>query len=167
MERTNLAWLAGIIDAEGSIGLYTYPKKSNNKVTCYSNVIEISNTDVVIINESKRIIEGLLGFSINLYNGKTKGKIAHKTYKLRVTRRNDVAVVLSAIEKYLVGKKEQAQLLVKLIISNSNNRSLCNNGMLVAKMIKDLKGKDTKLIKDELTEKNDIEVNFYQMALIK
>lgn len=109
--ETKIAWLAGIIDGEGTIGCYFYHEKTGQSPR-YG--IWIINTDKRIIDMTSEIFRQL---------GATKVFTAEKVYKknlwsknrmwyVQVNRKLDVKLILEAITPYLVSKQEQAQLIL-------------------------------------------------------
>lgn len=57
MKDTDLAWLGGIWDGEGSIALFTHTEKTGNQKICPS--VSVVNTDIHIINKVRKILEEL------------------------------------------------------------------------------------------------------------
>ena len=119
ISKTELAWLAGIIDGEGCI--YARMNKHNksirklrtNEVYVIRMGISITNTDVFLIKEVSRICENLkVGF-------------AFSTQPPRDPRRGVISIIvegkgrskklLEAVLPYLINKKPQAEILLKLI----------------------------------------------------
>ena len=50
MKRTDLAYLAGILDGEGSISIHKHKDKSSHLGYCYQLVINVANTNEWLIN---------------------------------------------------------------------------------------------------------------------
>jgi len=104
-----LAWLAGIIDGEGSMGIYT---------TIDSIVINlnIANIDERIINRSAEICSMITGRSpgINIYYYKErKPRRAH--YQLKLSSQKNILAVLREVKPYLIGKSDQAGIIIHVL----------------------------------------------------
>lgn len=118
LEETKLAWLAGIIDGEGSMGMYAQrmKKKDGRYITFHRYQVTIANDDVNIVAEALEIISEIIGRQAYVSTA-----INHRTYvhhKISVCPRRDVSRLLGAIEPYLVGKKAQAQVLINVLRSH-------------------------------------------------
>lgn len=140
-----IAWLAGIIDGEGTIGCYFYHDKSSRSPR-YG--IWIVNTDQRIILEGKRIFE-LMGIE-KIYIGEKnyKGGIGRKrSWYLQINRKADIQRGLEIIIPYLISKKKQAQLILSFfksypnLLLNRGNRSgkKNDNFKVYSKLIEALK----------------------------
>lgn len=110
MQDTDLAWLAGIWDGEGSITMFSHTEKNGSKKLCPTCLVV--NTDISIINEVRRILEELeCKFVIHEF----KPQKDHHKMQWRITSRNMGYIVklLSAIGPYLKGeKKARAEILL-------------------------------------------------------
>lgn len=112
--ETNFAWLAGIIDGEGTIGAYFYHEHGYN--SCRYG-IWIPNTDKRMIDKSAEIMTAL-GCKVYITEKKYKpGNLMPRyiVFELKIQRRNDVKLILEKTEPYLISKKEQAQVLLKFL----------------------------------------------------
>lgn len=112
-----IAWLAGILDGEGSIGRYT--TKQNSQIIG----IVIVNTDLDILAKVEEIYRDLNVF----YNRYSRLKYQHeKAYQSRkecfeivVRRRDDAELLLSLVIPHLVGiKKQRAQEVLDYLLAN-------------------------------------------------
>lgn len=115
MDNTKLAWLAGIIDGEGSIACYVAVQKNN---LVMHNCVAITNSDPDIMAESNRIVTELIGHSVVNYV-KDKSAVNYLAWQIQIQNRKDVIKLLTSVEPYLIGKKAQAQLLLTI---NKNHR---------------------------------------------
>jgi hypothetical protein len=110
------AYIAGIVDGEGCIGIHKNARKSCKKGFCYRANIQIGVTDKKFINWLfKKIKLGTInnkGLKINRW------KIV---YCLSLCAK-DSLILLELIKKYLIIKKKQAKILLKFI----NNKKYCN-----------------------------------------
>lgn len=108
------AYLAGIIDGEGTINLTKYTVNGVPQITIY-------NTDLRLL----RWIENNFGGHINLGHAKPRTKKRKLGYKLRIF--GDKAVnILRMVHPYLLLKKEHAELVIlwKLIKGQGVQRDI-------------------------------------------
>ena len=113
MKDTDLAWLAGIWDGEGSISLFTHKEKNGLTKLCPTCVV--INTDIHIINKVRDILEQLdCHFVLHEYRPKNKD---HKTqWRLTTRNMNYIKTFLTAILPYLVGeKKAKGEILLSYV----------------------------------------------------
>lgn len=120
MRDVDLAWLAGIVDGEGTMGVYAMrqkPKREGLKAT-HTHVVNFSvaNTDARIIVRMRALCDELLGHEP--MTSVQKPKISRGNtpkYQVMITNSRDVLIILRAIEPYLVGKSDQARVLRVLL----------------------------------------------------
>lgn len=115
MENEKIAWLAGLIDGEGTIGMYPASRKpKGRRRPNYLTIVSVANDDVHLLSEVLCVMTGIVGREIELvYDWRNNRQFVH--YHVRVTSRLDVLKILLAIEPYLVGKKAQAQIMINLL----------------------------------------------------
>ena len=100
-----IAWLAGIIDGEGS-----WEFKDRDRYR-YCRII-IGNTSLEIIERCKIIIEKIINHDIKVYNWKRKKK-CKPFFSIELARREDVYAIIKICYPYLVNKKEKIDMLLK------------------------------------------------------
>ena len=114
MTELEIAYLAGIIDGEGSIMLLKY-HNSENPSPC----ISISSTDIELVEWVKeRIGSGRINKKKNYNINKHKDSYTYSVYY------NTAIDILSKIEPYLVIMKKK--LRAKFIIDNYKNVTIRN-----------------------------------------
>jgi len=119
MEEWQKAYIAGMIDGEGSI-LVT-PQLNKNT---YHFEIMISNTNV----DALRAIKDFAGGIGKIYiDTKTPHKSAHwltrrVAYKYRIFKKSELLPFIRAIKKYLIIKKSRAEIFQDMIIHLINSR---------------------------------------------
>lgn len=104
MQDTDLAWLAGIWEGEGSILLYSRPV--NDKRIQITPSVTMSNTDVFIVNKCRKIIDSL-GCNFSWREYKPKGKDSYKVcYRLTSNNAENIKLFLESILPYMHGAKK-------------------------------------------------------------
>lgn len=128
-EITDIGWLAGIIDGEGSLAHYYSRRKGQSKLGVpYKESpvfgVYIINTDMEIMSYAKGIYEKLGLFAqINEKSASKKqreGSFAYSKpcYELVVRRRKDVEELLKLVTPYLRGyKKAKAQAMLDFFVT--------------------------------------------------
>lgn len=111
-----LAYLAGLIDGEGTVSVQTtsgYRKDRGRRERSFTWKVDVSNTNPAITNEVVSILEQLgIGYFFGKYNMKN---IKHKpVIKVVVSGRPRVEQLLNSVLPWLVGKKPQAELLLRM-----------------------------------------------------
>jgi len=99
------SWLAGVIDGEGSIGLYDYGKEGRR--VC----IQLSNTDKDFVNEVRRIIG--CGSQVNRSKWHKSHKGRKQMYLYCLKGSNRCYWTLKQILPYLIIKKGKAVNIIK------------------------------------------------------
>jgi hypothetical protein len=103
----SLQWLAGLLDADGSIGL----ERVGKNYTPYVSLV--SNTNPVIVEEVKRIAKEQ-GWNVHvLYDGASRKRNARPCWQVRAKGKKASVPVLSTLVPLLVGKKAQAELVLE------------------------------------------------------
>jgi len=115
MEKTRLAWLAGIIDGEGCLTIFrrSYPDRKGGKRMLPTANVTITNTSVEMLDACREILD-TLGVKYNLNDPHLGSCYAKKPLK-RISVRNygSIQVLLKAILPYLIAKKFQAEKLLE------------------------------------------------------
>lgn len=154
IDSRKLAWLAGIVDGEGSIGFYvgkTGWKGNHNKKYTYhiAHQVCIANTNTLIIQEAHNIVSAILGEKTPVTDiqvvadrrpERTNSRIG---YCVNVKNHNSVIKVLSALEPYLVGKKSQAQVMLNLLKNHRPYAKYTKVELQVIDLLKDMKKHNT------------------------
>lgn len=120
INKVDLQWIAGIIDAEGSIGLYYKKKKVNGYIIkSRKAILRISTCDHIIIPEISRILN-------KKYIQKRINKNRIK-YIITLTG-NKLKYLLSNLVKFLYTKQPHALFCLKAIyIKNGKNEFYSEN----------------------------------------
>jgi hypothetical protein len=113
-QGTDLAWLAGILDGEGSIGLY---KNGNGKN--YVRVT-ITNTDPLMYVAIKKILHHHLIPVYIIMDGQDRDKGWRDKWRMAFTGNTAPTRLLTTILPFLISKKEEAELALEYIRSRSS-----------------------------------------------
>lgn len=107
-----LAWLAGLWDGEGSITVFTHTEKGGKTKLCPT--LCVVNTNETIIAEAARLLDKL-GTSFSVFT-RTPQKREHKpAIQLATRNMRYIQIVLEAMLPFLIGKKAQAQLVLRYV----------------------------------------------------
>lgn len=119
--EVELAWLAGLWDGEGSITIFKHLEKNGTRKLCPT--ILVVNTDIKIINEAKRILDNL-GTSFHLFERAPTSDRHKQAYQLSTRNSQYIDKVLTALQPYLIGKKEQAELTIGYVRKRFYQRNI-------------------------------------------
>lgn len=110
---TDLAYLAGIIDGEGWVGLQ---KRLQKRWITYKPALRVTNTDANIINRIYEIWEKI-GVSGHIYENEQSSSVPNgkQIMNLQLNKGTDIQKVLEQVIPFLVGKKARAIMLVRYL----------------------------------------------------
>ena len=109
MKDTDLAWLAGIWDGEGTISIFTHTEKTGNQKIC--PCVSVVNTDIAIINKVRKTLEEI-GCNFVLQERQPKNSRHSKQWILTTRNMSYILLFLSAVLPYLTGNKQQAAEII-------------------------------------------------------
>ena len=113
--KLQLAYLAGIIDGEGCLGISkNTTKKQRQKNPKYQSEVCIINTDTRLMNWLKENFGGLVN------ERKIYGPNDKISYRWRI-KESQHQIILKAIIPHLVIKTEQAKLIIKFLTNKTQN----------------------------------------------
>jgi len=119
IENTDLAWMAGIIDGEGSIMFFDKRKLNIKKTKQYgwiTTAISVTNCDEFMIKRISQIWHELgLNFHYTLQKNNTRNKKWNEALKIQTTGLNNCKKLLEKIEPFLWNKKYLAKFLLEYI----------------------------------------------------
>lgn len=113
-KKTDLAWLAGIVDGEGSILILKNGHKGSYKGHNMVVMFHVTNTCGNIIAKTQEIIESL-GVGCYIRTRENKGYKWKPSFRLDVSKFAHLKILLEAIRPYLVSKHGQADLVLRFI----------------------------------------------------
>ncbi len=108
------AWLAGFLDGEGCITAWFYTCKPPRRGLQFVVRVHFSNNDAIIIRKSSEILSSMqIGYCYQLQKRKNE---KHNTgIVLTVNGKGRIKKLLNNLMPYLTGKKEQAEIMLKVI----------------------------------------------------
>jgi len=125
-----LAWLAGIVDGEGYLGLnleteHWFRPGYNTRQKSVKVELRITNTDAAIIEKAAQVLRHL---EVNPYLRQTGITASGRNvYDVSIKRMAPVQRVLLAIKEYLTGsKQERSDLILKFIAKRQSNQGELN-----------------------------------------
>lgn len=139
LSETDKAWLAGFIDGEGYIGIVRSRKKitgQSSDTLLYHPWVIVTSTDVKVLEDIQLVVSTQKRASLS----RTAG---HKAaYQIKITKFNDVVLLLEAVLPYLRLKHKQAKILVEFckyrdsvkIITGRGSRGKTSFGEVEEKM---------------------------------
>ena len=118
---TELAWLAGILDGEGSFSVHRNQKTQRdgfNRYFTWAMSITIVNSDPHLLRRCVDLLVAITNRMPYIYLKQPGvGRRPLLTFAIRVQRKQDIVAMIEAVLPYLVGKRDQAKLLVDFINS--------------------------------------------------
>jgi hypothetical protein len=113
VDSTDIAWLAGIIDGEGNVGIY-------NRYAC----VQITNNDSAIIQRAERIIQTITNCSSKTSSSKRLNRW-NRTYWLHSRGgTQSTHLILTTVLPYLTGRKRQIAEKVLAFTSSRLKRGI-------------------------------------------
>jgi hypothetical protein len=118
--RFKLVWLAGIIDGEGCLTISRLKKQD-----FYSTALSIHNTNLNLIKEVMFVLNSI---KIPFTSSETPPQKLSKLlqYSIYIRNREDLLKFLNLIIPYLIGKKDQAEILKQFIESRLEVKRIIN-----------------------------------------
>jgi len=127
--EVQLAYIAGLIDGEGSIQLSRHTQGQMQPQ------VRLFNTDLNMIN----FVNEVIGGNIQVHSD-TRPEHKKPVYRLCWSRRSKIVEILRALEPYMITKKAQAQML--LAWCEARGTSFSVDDELAITTIKNLNGGD-------------------------
>jgi len=103
-EAALLAYMAGIFDGEGTVGIKKYLPKGDNRTMCYFLYLRVGMQSFDVIN----LFQKTFGGSLNEECVRQEGK--YPIWRWDATGKNHVTAILGALLPYLIVKRDQALL---------------------------------------------------------
>lgn len=120
---TKLAWLAGILDGEGCLGVYNNKQKGRKYYATRPHIV-IVNTDTILIDEAVMILNAL-GVKYYLALRKRANPKWKRSFTLAVQSKKGAIKLLEAVMPHLIAKREQAEIVLQYCRGEGNKILLC------------------------------------------
>lgn len=132
MKIAELAWLAGMMDGEGCIGLYEYTR---TKIPRH----RVIRGMVTIVNTHKPTMETIADFyqelGVTYYWRHNETRLGWKdSYFIVLQNRESIDILLTAISPYLVTKKKQAEICLQFVKREKYSRMTLSDSDLLARI---------------------------------
>ena len=109
LDKVQIAYIAGIIDGEGSISLYRQPSKTCTRGFRHRVSVVVTNTDYRLMTRLKTWFGGHVGKEQRLLNYRKQ------CYRWQLNAVNEQCTFLKTIEPFLLLKKKHAQLCLDFL----------------------------------------------------
>ncbi len=115
-----IAWMAGVVDGEGSIGIYDRKLKGTNYIN-WSIRITITNTNIAMLDKFKEILDRC-GLAYYVAENQKHGKPSWRPrWQMLFTGFSRAYLFLKLIEPYLVAKKCEVDLALEFLESRMSH----------------------------------------------
>ena len=113
VQKTDLAWLAGIIDGEGCFTIYVNHRNDANVPSISAN-LTITNSNGLLLNRCKEILDSL---EIKyLYNDPKNGhQQGRRVMRIRVKNYSSLQRLTELLLPFLVGKADNAKVVLDFV----------------------------------------------------
>lgn len=124
--ETDLAYLAGLIDGEGSITISVHNHHKNEHVQYRPRVSIVANTNPDIIAEATRILESVsIAYHISDNQPRQNGRYKH-LYQVECDGFRRALKALFILEPHLRAKRRQGQMVLAFLWLRATR--MCDNG---------------------------------------
>jgi len=131
MSKELYAYLAGIIDGEGYIGIkkstYGLRKRPDVKSPTYSERVQIKMSNPAVLKIFKKTFGGSLCRDARIYQSKSGYKTNSVMWCYQATDRIAINII-KAVFPYLIEKKREAEILLKLRESKESQEAKKRGG---------------------------------------
>jgi hypothetical protein len=108
---TELAWLSGFIDGEGSLGLHV-----NSKTRTIQPRLSVPNSNRRSIERVEILLRAIIGRELNIATCKGESRRGFRPYFLvALSDHADLEMVIRAIYPYVVGKQRHVDLMLEYL----------------------------------------------------
>lgn len=114
MTDTNIAWLAGIMEGEGTFAIY-HQRRSGKDSDQLRATISLTNTDPFLINKAYEIFKGI-GVEMHIHEYDNKKGSTRTVYDMQTAKQTNVKLVCEALLPFLFGeKKAKAEMILRFV----------------------------------------------------
>lgn len=116
MENTDLAWLAGIMEGEGTFAIYCQRVNLKGaKKGLLRGTISVTNTDPFLMNRCLSIFEQM-GIHMYMHSYDNKKGSTRTVYDLQTSKQVYVKIICEKLLPFLFGeKKAKAEMLLRFV----------------------------------------------------
>lgn len=126
-KEINWAWLAGLIDGDGYVGITRQRKKENTRQSAsliYHPYLIISNSNLKVLE----FIKKLIGYGY-IHKNKKRNKPNQKPgFQYKLAKMDNLDIVLRAVQPHLRIKQKQCKLLLNFIKLRKNAKKITGKG---------------------------------------
>lgn len=142
LEVYEASWLAALIDGEGSISIHRQARKQNASGYKYRPVVEISNTNMPILQKVASLIPGWIS---NQNRGRTLN-LGHKPLYKFMASTKCMVELLDEVRPFLIIKHEQALIVKGMceLLRREPNRQAAANHEIFERMWLEMKALNTR-----------------------
>lgn len=108
LSEAQKAWLAALIDGEGTISIWRERRPKNRSGVRYKAVVLVTNTNLALLDALYQCVDGYAC----THNARRANKKHKATFAVYVSRRA-IRSLLEQIKPYLVAKRKQADLVLE------------------------------------------------------
>lgn len=114
-----LAWLAGIMEGEGTFAIY-HQKTGDGPKGQLRGTVSLTNTDPFLINECHRIFKNM-GIEMYMHQYDNKKGSTRTVFDLQTAKHSYVKKICETLLPYLIGeKKPKAEMLLRYVSGRLN-----------------------------------------------
>jgi hypothetical protein len=114
MKETELAWLAGIMEGEGTFAIY-HQKTGDGPKGQLRGSISLTNTDPFLINKCFDLFKDM-GIELYMHSYDNKKGSTRTVYDLQTSKHTYVKIVCETLLPYLIGEKNaKAKMLLRFV----------------------------------------------------
>lgn len=121
MREWEKGWLAGIIDGEGSVGIGVTQGKTKSGLPIFRAQVQMSNCNLAIIEKYVGLLADLGISKVPTLNEREGPRHVGKEYHVTVARLADVERLLEFCLPRLVGKRPQAEIVLRFVRSRMSS----------------------------------------------
>jgi len=114
MQNTDKAWLAGIMEGEGTFSIY-HQKTGDGPKGQLRGSVSVTNTDPFLINRCFDLFKEM-GIELFMHSYDNKKGSTKTVYDLQTSKHTYVKIICETLLPFLIGeKKAKAQMLLRFV----------------------------------------------------
>jgi hypothetical protein len=126
MNNVELAWLAGIMEGEGTFSIYHQKRKGADSDQLRATV-SLTNTDPYLINKAFSIFQSI-GVEMHIHEYDNKKGSTRTVYDMQTSKHTNVKVICEKLLPYLFGEKSaKAKMLLRFVTKRLEKLGPDNN----------------------------------------